>query len=76
MMSSRIRKFNELVRVAHDMPTDWLVAALQDKTRNNGHMTAISRLACLRVLIYRNYGIEPWLRHHQRKKGVLTAIGI
>lgn len=78
MLSTRIRKFHELVRAAYVQPTDWLVAALQDKTRNNGHMTALSRLACLRILTCRDHGIQSpsGLPYPQRKKAVRAALGV
>lgn len=78
MLSTRIRKFHALVRQAYEQPSDWLVAALQDKTRNNGHMTTLSRLACLRILTSRDYGIKSpsGLPYPQRKKAVRAALGI
>jgi predicted DNA-binding ribbon-helix-helix protein len=54
LLSERRRKFYSLVRQANEQPTSWLVAALQDKTHNNGHMSPLSRLACLRILACRD----------------------
>jgi hypothetical protein len=54
------------------------VAVLQDKTRNNGHMTALSRLACLHALTCRDHGIKSpsGLPYPQRKKAVRAALGV
>jgi hypothetical protein len=67
-----------LVREANDLPSDWLVAALKELTRNNGHMTALSRLACLRILVCRDYGINSpsGLPYPQRKKAVREVIKV
>ncbi len=78
MLSKRIRKFHELVRQAHGLPSDWLVSALRDPTRNNGHMSPLSRLACLRILTCRDHGLPApsGLVYSQRKKAVRRAIGV
>ena len=78
MLSRRRAKFYRLVREANDLPSHWLVAALKEKTRNHGHMTALSRLACLRILVCRDYGINSpsGLPYPQRKKAVREAIKI
>lgn len=78
MLSNRTRKFHSLVRSAYDQPSDWLVAALKDQTRNNGHMTALSRLACLRILVCRDHGLPSpsGLPYPQRKKAVRAALGV
>lgn len=78
MLSTRRAKFYRLVREANDQPSDWLADVLQDKTRNNGHMTAVSRLACLRILVCRDYGIKSpsGLPYPQRKGAVRKALGI
>ena len=78
MLSTRRAKFYRLVREANDMPSDWLVAALKEQTRNNGHMTVLSRLACLRILVCRDHGINSpsGLPYPQRKKAVRNALNI
>lgn len=78
MLSLRRAKFYRLVREAYDQPSHWLVAALHDKSQNSGHMSALSRLACLRILVCRDYGIESpsGLPYPQRKKAVRKALGI
>lgn len=78
MLSTRRAKFYRLVREANDLPSHWLVAALKEKTRNNGHMTALSRLACLRILVCRDHGINSpsGLPYPQRKKAVRNALNI
>lgn len=78
MLSTRRAKFYRLVREANDQPSDCLADVLQDKTRNNGRMTAVSRLACLRILVCRDYGIKSpsGLPYPQRKSAVRKALGI
>jgi hypothetical protein len=78
MLSRRRAKFYRLVREANDLPSDWLVAAMKEQTRNIGHMTALSRLACLRILVCRDYGINSpsGLPYPQRKKAVREAIKV
>lgn len=78
MLSKRIRKFHEIVRAAHEQPSDWLVAALRDPTRNNGYMSPLARLACLRILVCRDHGLPApsGLPYPQRKKAVRQAIGV
>lgn len=78
VLSERRRKFYALVRDAYAQPTGWLVAVLQDKTRNGGHMTALSRLACLRILVCREYGIKSpsGLPYPQAKKAVRAVLGV
>jgi predicted DNA-binding ribbon-helix-helix protein len=78
MLSTRRAQFYRLVREANDLPSDWLVAALKEQTRNIGHMTALSRLACLRILVCRDHGIPSpsGLPYPQRKKAVRKALGI
>jgi len=76
LLSTRREKFTRLVAAASDQPSEWLATALKDKTRNNGHMTALSRLACLRVLAFRNHGITPGLPYPQRKRAVRAALGV
>lgn len=77
-LSARRAKFYRLIREGMDLPSDWLVSALKDKTQNHGHMTAVARLACLRVLTCREYGINSpsGLPYPQRKKAVRAALGI
>lgn len=74
ILSTRRDKFNLAVAAASVQSSEWLIAVLKDKTRNNGHMTALSRLACLRVLVYRNY--DPGLPYPLQKKLVRIAFGI
>lgn len=78
VLSERRRKFYSLVRQANDQPSVWLVSALKDPTRNRGFMSAISRLACLRILVYRDHGIPSpsGLPYPHRKKAVRAALGI
>ena len=78
MLSQRRAKFYRLVREANDLPSHWLVAALKEQTRNNGYMTALSRLAFLRILVCRDYGIDSpsGLPYPQRKKAVREAIKV
>lgn len=78
VLSTRRQKFYALVREAYKQPSDWLVAALKDQTHNNGHMTALSRLACLRILVCRDHGLPApsGLAYPQRKKAVRAALGV
>lgn len=78
MISARKRKYLELFRSAWEQPSDWLEAALKDKTHNNGRMTPAARLACLHVLTCRDHKIQSpsGLPYPQRKKAVRAAMGI
>lgn len=77
-LSKRREKFYRLVREAHYQSSEWLRAALEDKTRNNGYFTPLARLACLRILVCRDYGLQSpsGLPYPQRKKAVRAALGI
>ena len=77
-LSSRRAKFYRLVREADELPSQWLADVLKDKTRNNGFVSAVARLACLRILVCRDYGINSpsGLPYPQRKKAVRAALGI
>lgn len=77
-LSTRRAKFYRLIREGMDQPSDWLVSALKDTARNQGYMSTLARLACLRVLTCRDYGIPSpsGLPYQQRKKAVRAAIGI
>jgi hypothetical protein len=71
ILSTRREKFNRLVAADSVQSSEWLIAVLKDKTRN---MTALSRLACLRILVYRNY--DPGLPYPLQKKLARIAFGI
>ena len=73
LLSPRREKFYRLVREANEQPSSWLVAALTDPTRNNGYMSALARLACLRILVCRN---DSGLPYPYRKTAVRFEIGI
>jgi hypothetical protein len=73
LLSERRRRFYSLVRQANDQPSDWLANVLRDKTKNNGAMSVLARLACLRILACRNKSGLPYLN---RKKLVRQEIGI
>ncbi len=77
-LSTRRAKFYQLIREADELPSKWLEEVLKDKTRNNGHFSAVARLACLRILVCRDYGINSpsGLPYSQRKKAVRAALGI
>lgn len=78
LLSKRRAKFYGLVRQANEQPSEWLVEVLKDPTRNHGHFNALSRLACLRILVCRDYGTTQsiGLPYPQRKKVVRQALGI
>ncbi len=78
LLSTRRARFYRLVRQANEQSSKWLEDVLKDKTRNNGHFTAVARLACLRILVCRDYGINSpsGLPYPQRKKAVRAALGI
>ena len=78
LLSTRRARFYRLVRQAQEQSSQWLEDVLKDKTRNNGHFTAVARLACLRILVCRDYGINTpsGLPYPQRKKAVRAALGI
>ena len=54
LLSTRRARFYRLVRQANEQSSQWLEDVLKDKTRNNGHFTAVARLACLRILVCRD----------------------
>ncbi|TRZ68235.1 MAG: hypothetical protein D4S02_04050 [Rhodocyclaceae bacterium] len=78
LLSNRRAKFYRLVREANDRPSDWLLAVLNDPSRNQGGFDVLSRLACLRILVCRDYGMTgiTGLPYPQRKKAVRAALGI
>ena len=78
LLSTRRATFYRLVRQANEFPSTWLEDVLKDRTRNNGHFSALARLACLRILVCRDYGINSpsGLPYPQRKKAVRAALGI
>ena len=78
LLSARRATFYRLVRQANELSSQWLEDALKDKTRNNGQFSALARLACLRILVCRDYGINSpsGLPYPQRKKAVRAALGI
>lgn len=73
LLSRRQEKFYSLVRQANEQSTSWLIAVLQDKSRNNGHMSTLARLACLRILACRNQSGRTYV---ERKRMVRQEIGI
>ena len=73
LLSERRRKFYNLVQQANNQDSSWLIACLQDKTHNNGWITPLSRLACLRILACRNKSGLPYVN---RKNIVRSEIGI
>ncbi len=77
-LSDRRARFYRLVRQAHEQSSEWLVAVLQDRTRNHGRFNVLSRLACLRILVCRDHGIKSpsGLPYPQRKKAVRAVLGI
>lgn len=52
MMSERRMKFQRLLVQANDLDTDWLIRNCRD---HGSHATALSVLACLRVIASRTY---------------------
>ena len=78
LLSTRRATFYRLVQQANELPSKWLEDVLKDKTRNHGHFSALARLACLRILVCRDYGINSpsGLPYPQRKKAVRAALGI
>ena len=78
LLSTRRATFYRLVRQANELSSQWLEDALKDKTRNNGRFSPLARLACLRILVCRDYGINSpsGLPYPQRKKAVRAARGI
>ena len=78
LLSTRRATFYRLVRQAHAVSSKRLGEGVKGKTRNNGHFRALARLACLRILVCRDYGINSpsGLPYPQRKKAVRAALGI
>ena len=74
LISPRRQKFYRLIREADQQTTDWLVAAVTDPTRNNGNMSSLARLACLRVLVCRDRS-SGW-PYPERKHAMRFEIGI
>lgn len=78
VLSARRARFYRLVREANEHSSEWLLAVLKDPSRNNGRFNILSRLACLRILVCRDYGLtqNTGLPYPQRKKAVRAALGI
>lgn len=77
-LSTRRAKFYRLVHQANEQPSDWLLAALKDSGANQSRFNILLRLACLRILVCRDYGIRSpsGLPYQQRKKAVRLALNI
>lgn len=78
VLSTRRAKFYRLIHQANEQPSDWLVAVLKDKRHNNGLFSPVARLACLRILVCRDHGLQKpsGLPYPQRKAAVRAALGI
>lgn len=76
--ASRLIKFCRLVHQANDIPSEQLLKVLKDPTQNLGRFNALFRLACLRILVCREYGLPgvSGLPYPQRKRAVRGALGI
>lgn len=72
LLSRRREKFYSLVRQANNQPTEWLVAACH----NSMQIPLLSRLACLRILVCRNYGLDDKFigQPYQAKKRIVRLI--
>lgn len=74
MLSERRRRFYNLVRQAHEQPSDWLIRVLKHPERpDRGPVPALARLACLRILACRN---QSGLPYPQRKALVREELGL
>jgi len=77
MLTTRLARFCRLCHQAYYMESDQLIAILKDKSRDGGDpISILVRLACLRILIGRDYGIKSpsGLPYPQRKKAVRQAL--
>lgn len=74
-LSTRREKFHALVHAATRESSESLHALLR---RFGDRMTPLHRLACLRVLVLRDYGIKrpSGLPYAQRKRAVREALSI
>lgn len=74
IVSSRRKRFYELLRFANDQPSSWLANVLKHPERPRlGPVPALSRLACLRILACRHSSGQPYFT---RKKAVRLELGI
>lgn len=74
----RLRKFCRLVHQVNAVPSETLLGILTDPAQNLGRYNALYRLACLRILVCREYGLTgpTGLPYPQRKRAVRRALGI
>ena len=77
-LSTRREKFYGLIRQANEQPSQWLIGALKEPTHNQGLFTPLARLACLRILVCRSYGIPgaSGLPYPQRKQLLRRTLGV
>lgn len=74
IVSLRRKKFDKLVQLANDQPSDWLIDVLKYPVRPSiGRMPVLARLACLRILASRHSSGKPYV---QRKKLIRFEFGI
>lgn len=74
IVSTRRKKFYELLRLAHEQPSWWLADVLKHPKRERlGPMPVLSRLACLRTLVSRHPSGQPYL---YKKRLVRNELGI
>lgn len=77
MIKTRLARFCRMCHEAYYMESEQLIAILKDKARDGGDsQSTLKRLACLRILVCRDYGIESpsVLPYPQRKKAVRQAL--
>lgn len=77
-LSTRRAKFYRLVHQANDQSSAWLIDVLKDPRRDSIVFSPLARLACLRILVCRDHGLQSpsGLPYPQRKKAVRAALGI
>lgn len=77
LLSRRRARFYRLVHEAHGLPSESLAGRLTDPA-NRTRYNQLARLACLRVLVCRDFGLEKpsGLPYPQRKKAVRKAMGV
>ena len=71
MLSTRIRKFHELVRQANDQPSYWLRNAIREPGE---YQSKLATLACLRVLVCRHGGGRPYQETKATVKAQLLRV--
>ena len=74
MISTRQKRFLNLIRLANEQPTQWLIDNVSNY-RSNHDISRLSILACLRIISSRTDTTgRPYRERMQKAKKLISAI--